>query len=143
MKPDSDSLEGESKQIAPRKQRRSKPIAEHDQIDGRTTLGRRFRTLIRDLTDELGGALTPAETALVKLAAATIVRGEQFQAHIIRGEAIDDAELVRLVNTTSRILRELNAQKAKRKAAGPTALQAWLAARETEVETDEADDTAE
>jgi hypothetical protein len=83
-------------------------------VDARSAPARRFRDLALAFETELGGNLNTAETALVKLAAATVVRSEQFQAAIINGEQIDDAELVRLTNTATRTLRELAAARAKR-----------------------------
>jgi hypothetical protein len=69
---------------------------------------------VKDLSAELGDNLSTAEVALVRLAAATIVRGEQFQSDIANGLVVDDAELVRLVNAGARIIRDLGTAKAKR-----------------------------
>ena len=118
----------------------NKRDAETDQIDGRTKLGRRHRALVKDLTDELGGNLTTAESALVGLAAAVIIRTEQLQVEITSGRQTDDTQLVRLTNAVGRLLKELTAQKAKRAKDGPSALQQWLDARAAqEDEADEAD----
>ena len=111
---------------------RLKPDTKIDQIDARTRAGRRFKALIRSLSDDLGADLSEAEMALVRIAAATIVRAEQLQASIVNGDAIDDAELVRLVNSTTRVIRELHALKKARGKSGPSALDQYLAARSAE-----------
>jgi hypothetical protein len=105
---------------------RSKPDTK---IDGRTSAGRRFNALVRSLSADLGDDLTEAEMALVGIASATIVRAEQLQASIVNGDTIDDQELVRLVNSTTRVIKELHALKSKRGKSGPSALETYLAER--------------
>lgn len=77
--------------------------------DGRSTTARRYRDLAMAYADELGGEanLTETERALVRQAAAMVVRSEGMQARIVRGEAVDDEELTRLCNGVTRILNSL------------------------------------
>jgi hypothetical protein len=89
-------------------------------LDGRTRLGRRFRSLIRSLIADLGGSLTEAEATFVKLAAANLMRAEQITTAIGRGETIRDEDLVRISNAATRILKELRILKATRAPTGPT-----------------------
>jgi hypothetical protein len=83
----------------------------------RTPLGwvRRFNTLVLDFTADLGGgALSNADTALVRQAAALTIRAEQAQAALLAGEAADDDALVRLSNASARLLNMLGAKQSKR-----------------------------
>jgi hypothetical protein len=89
-------------------------------LDGRTRLGRRFRTLIKSLSADLGGSLTEAEATFVRLAAANLMRAEQITTAIGRGETIRDEDLVRISNAATRILKELRSLKATRAPSGPT-----------------------
>jgi len=85
-------------------------------VDGRTATARRFRDLVLDFTDDLGGdaALSHADRALVKLAASITVKAEALSAAIVRGEAVREAEVVRLANSAARILKELGSAKRQR-----------------------------
>jgi hypothetical protein len=76
---------------------------------------------LRPLTRELqnGEALSVAEQALIRQAAAITVRVEALQADIVSGAAIDDAELVRLTNALHRLLSPL---LKRRKGAKPPAI---------------------
>lgn len=82
-------------------------------IDGRSAAARRYRDLVADLAADLGGeaALTSAELALVRQAAATTMRAEQLQAAIVRGETVTSDDLVRLSNASARILGALRSKR--------------------------------
>ena len=136
MPKDRTGLDGSSKADRGQKEASLKPNTKIEKIDDRTSVGRRFNGLDRSLSADLGADLTEAEKALVGIAAATIVRAEQLQASIVNGDAIDDAELVRLVNSTTRVIKELHALKAKRGKSGPSALETYLAER-AEADDDE------
>lgn len=111
-------------------------------VDGRSAAARRFRDLIDEFTEELGGDLSKAEHSLVKLAAVTFLRAEQLQAAVVNGDTVDDAELIRAVNAGARIFRDLAAAKLKRSKSAPSALETWLANREAEDEADQDDEAA-
>jgi hypothetical protein len=98
-------------------------------IDGRSASARRYRDLVTDLAGDLGGetALTSAELALVRQAAATTMRAEQLQAAIVRGESVASDELVRLSNASARILVALRGKRQAR--AKGQRLKEYLAAR--------------
>jgi hypothetical protein len=87
-------------------------------VDQRSSAARRFRDVTEALTDALqkDGALTLAETALVKQAAALVVRTEALQLAIVGGGDVDDEALVRLTNTLSRTLKGLFARRKGKKA---------------------------
>ena len=95
-------------------------------VDGRTAAARRYRDLAQSLADDLGGAasLTEAQRALVRQAAGMIVRSEQLQAAILRGEIVDNEQLTRLANAATRILTRLGLKK--RAVQPPSRLDAML-----------------
>ncbi len=100
----------------------------------KSTPAARLKALIASLTADLspnGEPLTDAEAAFVELAAACAMRAKAIAESIGRGEKVDDAELVRLTNTASRIVRDLRDTKDRRAAnvaaAGLTPLQAFAA----------------
>jgi hypothetical protein len=82
-------------------------------VDGRTAAARRFRDLCMSLADDLGGAsgLSEAQRLLVRQAAGAIVRSEQLQSGMIRGEPVDDEKLTRAVNSATRILSHLGLKR--------------------------------
>jgi hypothetical protein len=111
-----------------------------ENVDGRTRDARRFRDIVSDLTVELGGDLSPSESHLVRLAASTLLRGEQLQALVANGAPVDDAELVRIVNSGARIIRELRVAKAKRAPPPTAALADLIATIKPTPEPDDEDD---
>jgi hypothetical protein len=74
---------------------------------------RRFNTLVTKFTHEATGGrdrvLLTAECEMVRQAAAIMLRAEQLQAGIVRGEAIDPDELIRLSSEGRRVLRSIRA----------------------------------
>lgn len=87
-------------------------------VDGRSATARRYRDLIADFANELGGTnqLTTAEQGLLRQAATLTLRAEQLAAAVVRGEAVDGDELIRLSGEARRILTSLR----KRAGASPT-----------------------
>lgn len=83
-------------------------------IDGRSTRARRFRDLMSSFAAGLGGidALSESELALVRQAASVTMRAEELQSAIARGEAVDPDELIRLSNTSRRLLSGLKRREA-------------------------------
>jgi|SRR5665811_1458852 len=79
-------------------------------IDGRSSTARRYRDLVKAYADELGGeaSLSETERAMVRQAAAMVVRSEAMQACIVRGETVDDEEMTRLSNAVTRTLNALH-----------------------------------
>jgi hypothetical protein len=68
-------------------------------IDGRSATARRFRDICISYETEIGGNVTEVERDLVRQAAGLTLRAEQLQAAIVRGEAVDNDELIRLSRT--------------------------------------------
>jgi hypothetical protein len=82
-------------------------------VDGRSAEARRYKDLTMSLADDLGGAsaLTEAQRALVRQAAAMIVQSEKLQGAVLRGEIVDYEQLTRLANAATRILTRLGLKK--------------------------------
>jgi hypothetical protein len=98
-----------------------KPRARQNRPDGRTVSSRRWRTLIKDFTDELGGGpLSALDRSLVEQAAALSLRVELVQVAIISGACTDPDEIIRLSGEHRRLLTTLRAKAVKNKPAGPT-----------------------
>ncbi len=78
-------------------------------IDGRTREARRFRDLIRNFSEFLGGekALSEADRSLVRTAAALAVQNERLQADAVAGRKVSSEDMTRLANSSARILAVL------------------------------------
>lgn len=108
--------------------------------DMRTANGRRFRHLVDAYAAELGSDLSEAELSLIRQAVALQLEAERMQAAIVRGEAVDSDQLIRLSSTSKRLLGIIAGKTGKRpEAQGPT-LQEYLATKYASDE--EADDAA-
>lgn len=88
-------------------------------VDGRSAPARRFRDLVCQFTEELGGDAIMSEPmrAMVRQAAAVAIEAERMQAAILREEAVDADELVRISHVLQRLMNGLKA-KAKTARAG-------------------------
>jgi len=75
-------------------------------IDGRTAAARRFRDLTLSLAKEAGGmeSLSEGQRALVRSAASLMLRLEQQQAAMAKGEVVDPDLLIRLNSEARRAL---------------------------------------
>jgi hypothetical protein len=90
-------------------------------VDGRSAEARRYRDLAMAFADDLGGQnkLNESERALVRQAAASVVASEKLQAALVRGDDVDPEQLVRLTNSTARLLGKLGVDRPRPKPAGP------------------------
>lgn len=88
--------------------------------DARGTWSRRRRDLIASLTAELGRPLRERDKALIANTASLIVRCEQLHVQIVNGAEVDDDQLIRLSNTSSRLLRTLGLDRRNVKPPGPS-----------------------
>jgi hypothetical protein len=89
-------------------------------VDGRTASARRYRDLCRAFEEELGGPLNEVDLGLIKQAATLIIRAEQMQGAVVRGEMVDSDQLIRLSSTAKRILSAISAKAVKRKPPAPS-----------------------
>jgi hypothetical protein len=69
-----------------------RPRELYGSVDGRTAAARRFRNLVEEIK-ALHPQLEVGDLTLIRQAAALSVRSEQLQAALLRGEAVDSAEL--------------------------------------------------
>ena len=97
-----------------------------DGVDLRSSAGRRFRYLVKAYSDDLGGDLSEADLGLVKQVVALQMRSETMQAAIVRGEAVDADQLIRITGTARRILGTMST-KAKANATQVSDLDRYLA----------------
>jgi hypothetical protein len=74
----------------------------------------RLKALIDNLTADLGGETTEAEREFIKIAAANLLRAGDLTDAMARGETVSDEALVRMSNTSQRIMRELREERARR-----------------------------
>jgi hypothetical protein len=97
-------------------------------VDGRSAPARRFRDLMKEFTAELGGdaIMTEPMRALVRQAAAVTVEAEKMQTAIIRGDAVDTEQLVRVTNTLARLMNVLKTKAKASKAGQRTELSEYL-----------------
>lgn len=72
-------------------------------------LRRRHNRLMREFAGDLGNVkLTRAECELLKQAATLVLAAEQRQGALVRGEAVDSGELVKLSSEARRVLSTLH-----------------------------------
>jgi hypothetical protein len=103
-------------------------------VDMRSAAGRRFRHLVGAYSDELGNDLSEAELSLIRQAVALQLEAERMQAAIVRGEAVDADQLIRVSSTSKRLLNIIADKTGKRDqaAAGPSLLDIFAAPAEPE-----------
>jgi len=99
-------------------------------IDGRSAAARRYRDLTIAFAADLGGPdkLSEADKALIRQAAALMVRTEDLQGAIVRGDEVDDEQIVRLTNAVARALAAIR-RKVRKHGANAPDLAAYLAAK--------------
>ena len=76
--------------------------------------------------------MSEVERDLIRQAAGLTLRAEQLQGAIVRGEAVDNDELIRLSSTAKRLLDAIRAKAAKNKPTGAAALQEYVARKAAE-----------
>jgi hypothetical protein len=101
-------------------------------VDGRSANARRFRDICAAYETEAGGNVSEVERDLIRQAAGLTLRAEQLQGAIVRGEAVDNDELIRLSSTAKRLLEAIRAKAAKNKPTGAAALQEYVARKAAE-----------
>jgi hypothetical protein len=77
-------------------------------VDGRSSEARRFRDLLHSITNDLGGVgvLSTYELSLARQCAALMLRSDQVEAAVVRGDTNAD-ELTRLADQVRRVLGDL------------------------------------
>ncbi len=90
-------------------------------LDKRTRLGRRAARFEQALIGQIGGAPSPAQLALIRLAVTLDARIELMRARLLATEAGDERaerHMLAWCNTLSRTLRVLGLKAAPRRAPG-------------------------
>ena len=82
--------------------------------DGRSSSARRFRDLVQSFEAEFEGDLCEADRSLIRQAATLLLKSEQMQEMVVRGEPVDSDALIRMASTAKR--------RRKREAAAPRPL---------------------
>ena len=84
--------------------------------DGRSSIVRRYRDVYSSLIEDLGGEdrASEGQRQLARRAGALVVQAESIEAEIVRGEAIDADDYVRLVNALNRTLCNLGLERRPR-----------------------------
>jgi hypothetical protein len=85
-------------------------------IDGRSTIARRFRDVVRDIVSDHGGIEMVAETRLqlIRRFAANCVLAEAMEARLAQGETIDISEHCNLAGVAVRIATRLGLNRRPR-----------------------------
>jgi hypothetical protein len=96
------------------------------EIDGRSATARRYRDLIAALIAEHGSEPTISELSTIRAAAALIVKGEQLQCAIVRGDSVAADEVVRLSSEARRLLAGLQRKRDRKRDAEQPDLRAYL-----------------
>jgi hypothetical protein len=78
-------------------------------VDGRSPTARRYKDLVESFAHDLGGLaeLSEVDRSLVRQAASLTLHAEQLQAAIVQGRDVDPDELIRLSNTSRRLLASI------------------------------------
>lgn len=64
--------------------------------------------------------VTYVDRSLIRQAAPLLLKSEQMQGAVVRGEPVDSDALIRMASTAKRVLAAIGAKSAKRKPASPT-----------------------
>jgi len=83
-------------------------------LDGRTGPARRYREIVADFVQHLGGEVTAAEEAVIRRAAQLQLWCEDAEAAFARGEAFDITSFTTAANALRRLLADLGLQRRAR-----------------------------
>jgi hypothetical protein len=85
-----------------------------DGVDGRSARVRRYRDLMSELTSDLGGDPSGAQTAIIRRACTLIVTCEQAEAEMLAGGVLDLGEFTTAANSLRRLLSDLGLERRAR-----------------------------
>jgi hypothetical protein len=88
-------------------------------VDGRSALARRYRDICQAYETDAGGVIPEADRDLIRQAASLTLRAEQMAASLVRGEDINNDELVRISSTAKRLIETIRVKADARKPAAP------------------------
>lgn len=84
------------------------------QVDGRTSLARRYRDILGQLVADLGSDLTEAQAQIARRAVTLAVWSEQAEAAMAAGEPLDIAAYATAANSLRRLLADLGLERRMR-----------------------------
>ena len=86
--------------------------------DGRSATSRRYRDLMAEMANDMGGPdlLSEAQRQLIRRAAGLAVQAEAEEAKIIAGKPVDLDSYVKAVNAINRVLNSLGLKRVARDA---------------------------
>jgi hypothetical protein len=103
-------------------------------VDGRSSLGRRYRDLCLAFAADFGIAeLSVSDRELVETAAGLALRSAQLRAKIARGESVDDDQLVRASSELRRVQLLISARA---EASKPAPVPFWQRRQAADEDTD-------
>lgn len=82
-----------------------------DNVDGRSARVRRYRDLMSELTSDMGGDPSGAQTAIIRRACTLIVTCEQAEAEMLAGGILDLGEFTTAANSLRRLLSDLGLER--------------------------------
>lgn len=90
-------------------------------VDGRSVLARRYRDVLAQLTADLGGDPTEAQTIIARRAATLAVWCEQAESAMANGEELDIATFTTAANSLRRLLSDLGLERRRMRDVTPSA----------------------
>jgi len=82
-----------------------------DGVDGRSALARRYRDILAQLTSDIGGDPSEAETIIIRRATTLAVWCEQAEAQVATGESLNIGEYTTATNTLRRLLSDIGLER--------------------------------
>jgi hypothetical protein len=74
----------------------------------------RFRDLVHSFEAEFDGELCEAYRSLIRQASTLLLKSEQMQEAVVRGEPVDSDALIRMASTAKRVLAAISAKRTPR-----------------------------
>jgi len=102
--------------VAPRRDRHRYSVLPG--IDGRTRSAKAYRSLFAAFEREVGHELSAFDRSLLHSAVTLTFKAAGMQMAVVRGEAVDADDLIRLSSEARRIIDSLKVRSAKRNAQG-------------------------
>ena len=83
-------------------------------VDGRSVLARRYRDILSQLTSDIGGDPSEAQSIIIRRATQLAVWCEQAEAEAAGGKALNIGEYATATNTLRRLLLDLGLERRMR-----------------------------
>jgi len=83
-------------------------------VDGRTTVMRRYKEVLSQIVADLGGDISEAENIIVRRACTIAVWCEQIEAAMVNGKDINISEFTTATNALRRLLQDIGLERRAR-----------------------------